>query len=176
MKCPRCGLIVTDAIPRCQGCAFSIADLDALLPAPPPRRGFINDFAGILTPAQNETLENVLTGFAREYNGEMVLVTRHTSRPVKPAEYVFWLFNRWEVGGATHRGLMILLSLAERRIESEVGYFWEPIISDPVSDALLATAVVPLLEKGDYFGALQTAVERFGEIFQNHISGLATNS
>ncbi len=176
MKCPRCGLIVTDAVPRCHGCAFHIADMDALLPSPPSRRGLINDFAAILTPPQNETLENVLSDFSREHHGEMVLVTCPSSKPVKPAEYVFWLFNRWKVGGEEHRGLMILLSLAERRIECEVGYSWEPIISDALSDQLLASDVVPFLQKGDYFGALQTAVDRFGEIFQNQTTGLASSS
>lgn len=176
MKCPRCGLIVTDAVPRCRGCGFGIADLDAALPAPLARRGFINDFAEILSPARRNALETVLQNFSREYDGEMVLVTVASCRPVKPAEYVFWLFNRWEIGGEEHRGLMILLSLADRRVECEVGYGWEGIISDPLSDEILEREVVPLLESGSFFEALQVAVERFGEVFQNQITGSALDS
>ena len=50
---------------------------------------------------------------------------------MKPAEHVFWLFNRWNVGGPEHAGLLLLLAVAERRIESEVCH-WEPFVSDVV--------------------------------------------
>ncbi len=160
MKCPSCGLIVTDAIPQCPGCDFTIRDLDSRLLKPPQRQGFVNDFAKLLSEKHRENLETVLAAFAKKSGGEMVLVTIKNTRPVKPAEYVFWLFNRWEVGGATHNGLMILLAQDEHRIESEVGYSWEPIISDPESGQILDKYVVPLLQAGETFAALETAVKK----------------
>lgn len=158
MKCPHCGLIVTDAVPQCPGCDFSIDTLDAKLSAPPQRRGFVNDFAQLLSEKQRENLETTLAAFAQKSDGEIVLVTVKNTRPVKPSEYVFWLFNRWKIGGESHSGLMILLAQDEHRIESEVGYSWEPVISDPESGQILDEHVVPLLQAGEPFSALETAV------------------
>ncbi|MDH7571896.1 MAG: TPM domain-containing protein, partial [Armatimonadota bacterium] len=109
MKCPHCGLIVTDRVPRCVGCGFSMTDLDRKLGAPPQRRGFVNDYADLLEPAAREALEVRLAEISTALQGEIVLVTRAHTRPVKPSEWVFWLFNRWNIGGEAHAGILLLL-------------------------------------------------------------------
>jgi len=160
MKCPHCGLIVTDAVPQCPGCDFSIDALDAKLSKPPQRQGYVNDFAQLLSEKQHENLEAILAAFAQKSGGEIALVIVKNTRPVKPSEYVFWLFNHWGIGGERHSGLLILLARDEHRIESEVGYSWEPIITDPESGQILDAHVVPLLQAGETFFALETAVEK----------------
>jgi uncharacterized protein len=166
MKCPRCGLIVTDQTPKCQGCGFSIRDLDRRLRSPLKRVGFVNDFAGLLSTEQRTAIEDQLTQFHQTFGGEIVLATVDSTKPVKPSEYVFWLFNRWQVGGETHAGLMVLLAWEERRIECEVGYSWEPIISDVESGLTLDEYVVPLLKTGKIAEALEKGVEQFMNIIK----------
>lgn len=104
MKCPRCGLIVTDQVPQCRGCGFSLEDLDRRAGRLPERTGFVSDHAGLLSPEERAALEQRLARFHEENGGEIVVATVATTRPVKPAEYVFWLFNRWNVGGPEHAG------------------------------------------------------------------------
>lgn len=169
MKCPRCGLIVTDQVPQCQGCGFSLRDLDRLLRSVPNRSGFVNDFAGVLSPEEKATLEAYLARFHQSTGGEIVLVTVASTRPVKPSEYVFWLFNRWEVGGAHHAGVMLLLALKERRIESEVGYALEGILSDVESAEVLEQHVVPLLKEGRMGEALRVGVEQIAGILEKAV-------
>lgn len=159
MKCPRCRLIVTDRLPKCQGCGFSIRDLDRRLRRMPERTGFVNDFAKLLSTEEKTPIEDRLSQFYRACGGEIVLVTVNSTKPVKPSEYVFWLFNRWGVGGETHAGLLILLAWKERRIECEVGYSWEAIISDVESGEMLDGDVVPLLKAGKIAEALEKGVE-----------------
>ena len=164
MKCPRCGLMVTDRVPRCRGCGFSIADLDRTLRQLPARLGLVNDFAGLLPAEEKACLEERLCQLQHQLNGELVLAMVQSTKPVKPAEYVFWLFNRWQVGGAAHTGLMLLLTQAERRIECEVGYGWEPFISEEVSGHMLERHVLPLLRVGKVAAALREGVEQFAHI------------
>ncbi len=166
MKCPRCGLIVTDMVPKCQGCSFSIADLDRKMRRVPERVGFVNDFAQILSADERARLDSDLAQLSQDLNGELVLVIVPSTKPVKPSEYVFWLFNRWQVGGEAHAGLMVLLVMEERRIESEVGYAWEPIISDMESGRVLDEHCVPLLKDGKIYGALRQGVEQLARILE----------
>ncbi|NLC55758.1 MAG: TPM domain-containing protein [Armatimonadetes bacterium] len=166
MKCPRCGLIVTDQVPQCRGCGFSLEDLDRRAGRLPERTGFVSDHAGLLSPEERAALEQRLARFHEENGGEIVVATVATTRPVKPAEYVFWLFNRWNVGGPEHAGLLLLLAVAERRIESEVGYSWEPFVSDVESGEVLDEYVVPLLKEGRFAAALTTGVERLATILE----------
>lgn len=166
MKCPHCGLIVTDRVPKCQGCGFSSHDLDRQLPLVPKRVGFVNDFAGVLSGQGKAQIDARLTQLHRTSGGDLALVTVKSTKPVKPSEYVFWLFNRWQVGGEAHAGVLILLAQKERRIECEVGYLWEPVITDGASGAVLYEHVVPLLQEGEVDEALLTGVERLADILE----------
>lgn len=170
MKCPRCGLIVTDIVPQCQGCDFSIRDLDKKLRRVPERSGFVNDFAHLLSAEERTQLEELLTQFQQKTQGEMVLVTTPKTKPVKPSEYVFWLFNRWQVGGETHAGVILLLAQKERRIESEVGYSWEHIISDVESGKILEETVAPLLLEGKMYEGLLKGTEQLIAILEGAIT------
>jgi uncharacterized protein len=166
MKCPRCGLIVTDLVPKCQGCGFSIQDLDRKLKRHPKRIGFVNDFAGVLSAEEKSWIENQLSEFNQKYGGQFVLVIVKSTKPIKPSEYVFWLFNRWQIGGENHTGLMVLLALSERRIESEVGYSWEDIISDVESGKVFDETVIPLLKEDKIHEALRKGIEQISGILE----------
>jgi uncharacterized protein len=97
---------------------------------------------------------------------ELLVVTVSTTAPLQPAEYVFWLANRWDMGGPENRGLLILLALEEHRVESEVGYALEPLLSDAASAQLLEEHVVPLLRAGQYAEGLYQAVHVLGKVLE----------
>ncbi|MDW8123131.1 MAG: TPM domain-containing protein, partial [Armatimonadota bacterium] len=154
MKCPRCGLITEVPVPQCLGCAFSIASVDRFFRQVPKRDGFVNDWTKALTPEQLRILDENLKNLSAQLNGEIVVVLIQTTKPVKPSEYVFWLFNRWQVGGPDQKGVMILIAFKERRVESEVGYGWEPILSDLESGQILDNLLVPHLREGKVYEGL----------------------
>ena len=170
MKCPKCGLIVTDMIPKCKGCGFQIQNLDRKLKNPPKRTGFMNDFANVLSKEEKDWFEIRLSEFHQKHGGELVIITLKSTKPIKPSEYVFWLFNRWNIGGEKNAGLMVLLAISERRIESEVGYSWEHIISDVESGEVLDSYVVPLLKDGKVHDALKAGIEQILKIIEEYFS------
>jgi len=160
MKCPRCGTEITDAQPQCPECGFSMADLTTLAGGPPPeRKGFVNDFAGVIPGKVAKRLERRLRDFKEKVGPELVLATVQTTAPLKPSEYVFWLHNQWELGGEANLGVLILVALQERRVESEVGYGLEHIVTDAASERLLNEVMVPYLKQGDFGGAAEQGAE-----------------
>jgi len=166
MKCPRCGLVVTDSMPTCRGCGFSLGDLERRLRQTPARSSLVNDIAGLLSVDQRASLEDRLHELQQHLGGEIIVVTVKSTRPLKPSEYVFWLFNHWQVGGKDHLGLMVLLAEKERRIECEVGYGWEPILSDAESGQVLDRYVLPLLQTGKFYEALRQGTGQLATIIE----------
>ena len=165
MKCPRCHRETAERMAVCPQCAFTFAVLDAQLP-PPPQAGHINDLAGILTAAEALRLDRRCQEVFARTQVELIVVTVSTTAPLQPTEYIFWLANRWDMGGPENRGLLILLALQERRIESEVGYALEPLLSDAESSRMLHMHVVPFLHKGQYAEGLYQAVDVLGKFFE----------
>lgn len=159
MKCPRCGWISSAAVPACPGCDFSLAALDRVLGAPPAPLGAIDDAAGVLSDAGRERLARRLAEIEARTGGPVSVVTRVTTAPARPAEYAFWLFNHGRSAAHGERGLLVLLALREKRIETEVGSGWADRANDPATGRVLDRDVVPLLRVADWDGALLQAVE-----------------
>ncbi len=150
MHCPKCAIDLNDDVPRCPQCGFTIDDLDPVLGPPPERAGLVTDLAGVLTEAGRERLTGRLREFAERTGDEFLVVTRETTEPRLPSEYVFWLFDRWRVGGEGHTGLLVLLAMKERRIEVEVGFALEHFVTDAAACEILQGHAVPFLKKGAF--------------------------
>jgi uncharacterized protein len=149
---------------RCPHCEFTFTQLDAQMPLVPAQAGHVTDMAALLTSADIERLGQRCQEIQRTTNVELIVVTVPTTAPLKPAEFVFWLANRWDMGGPENRGLLILLALHERRIESEVGYGVESMLSDEESLQILQTHVVPFLQAEQYAEGLYHAVDILGKV------------
>lgn len=166
MKCPRCGWIVTDAVPKCGGCDFSVADLDQRIGEAPQRQGLLTDDAALFSADERAHLEAHLGALSRELEGELVVVTVHNARGVKPAQLAFWLHNRWNVGGPSHAGLLVLVAKDERRVECEVGYAWEGAITDDESGDVLDREVVPRLREGRFAEGLKAGIDALAVVLR----------
>ncbi len=148
MKCPACGLVVPAPRANCRGCGFEIHGLDVRLGAVPPRGVPLWDAAGVLSADQRGALHARLDQAAAACRGVLALVLVPHTRPVTPAEYAFWLFNRWPVAPPPGQGLLVLLAIDERRIEVEVGAAWESRATEARTEAWLETHALPLLHAG----------------------------
>jgi len=166
MYCPRCHAAAGEAVEVCPHCGFTLAVLEMQLPPPPPPTGSINDWARVLTAAEAERIARRCQEVLVRTRAELMVVTVPTTAPLQPAEYIFWLANRWDMGGAENRGLLILLALDERRVESEVGYALEAWLSDAASAQLLEEHVVPFLRLGQYAEGLYQAVHVLGKVLE----------
>lgn len=159
MQCPECKSEISDKEPKCSACGFDVSTIAKLLEIRPVATGLLNDFAAVLSPKEAERLENLLEETKKSTGRELVVVTVKSTRPLSPAQYIFWLFNEWGVGGNKHHGVMILLALEERRIETEVGWNLESIITDKKSGEILDRAVVDHLKQGHYGAGLLAGAE-----------------
>jgi uncharacterized protein len=167
MHCPHCGVDINDDHPACPTCKFHISDLDAELGPTPPRTGDLLDRAGVLGPEDRARLTERLATLRGRTGAELVVVTTPSSAPRKPSENTFWLFNRWGVGGLEHAGILLLLSMAERRLEAEVGVALEDVITDAMCAELLDEHAVPFLKQGAFGEGLYQACDILAQLVES---------
>jgi uncharacterized protein len=170
MKCPNCEGFLNDDTPVCESCGFDIHEFDKVLTTPAERDGLINDWSSVLSEEGYSRIETRLQAFCEQTGMDYCLVTLETSAPRSPREFVFWLFNRWQIGGDKHLGVVVLLSLAERRIEVEVGNVLEKYITDDEAAGVLEHHAVPFFKKSDYDNGLYHSLDMLARIIEHGLS------
>jgi uncharacterized protein len=118
------------------------------LPAP---TGYVNDFAGVLTPATKSSLEDLCTQVDRQAHAQIAVVTiKSLDNDQSIDEFATALEDKWKVGPkGTDRGVLLIVSVTPRKYRIEVGYGLEGILNDAkVGD--IGRAMVPALSQNDY--------------------------
>jgi uncharacterized protein len=132
------------------------------LPAP---TGYINDFAGVLSPSTKSSLENLCTQVDRQAHAQIAVVTIKTlDNDQSIEEFSTALEDKWKVGAkGTDRGVLMVLVMTPRRGRIEVGYGLEGILNDAkVGD--IGRSMVPAAAQGDYNTAIPLGVTQIARI------------
>lgn len=116
----------------------------------PPARGNVSDFVEALSPALETRLEAAIRDLRRR-GVQVAVATIETARPRTPKEWATAAFQKWGVGEAgVDNGLLVLLSVGDRRVEIEVGYGLEARLTDAQAGAILDEYAVPAFRKDEW--------------------------
>src|SRR5690349_4099993 len=125
--------------------------------------GYVNDFAEVLSSESANYLENLCTEVDQKAKAQIAVVTIHSFDGRDIESYAVDLYKAWGIGSkASNRGVLVLLAINDRRYRIEVGYGLEPILPDGKVGGFGREAV-PLLQQGDYSGAVRLLTERVAE-------------
>ncbi len=127
--------------------------------------GRVSDMAGVLNPSETQQIAALLSTLEEKtgVEGAVVTIRRTDGRAVK--DFATELFNRWGIGKkGQDNGLLILLSLGDRRIEVETGYGIEGVLPDGRVGEVLDRRVIPHFREGDYGAGLLAGVREFSRI------------
>ena len=134
----------------------------------PQPQGRVNDFAAALDPAARAQLQKTIDQLERDTGAEIAVVTTQDAGEQTPKQLAGALFDEWGVGKRDkNNGLLLLLALKQRRIETEVGYGLEQVLTDSVTTQVLEQTAVPHLKQRDYGAALVAATSRFADLIRN---------
>jgi len=124
--------------------------------------GYVNDFAHKLSPRGQQTLEAYCANLDRTTGAQMAIVLVDSIEDEPVEDVANRLYREWGVGKkGADEGLLILLAIKEHKSRVEVGYGLEPIITDGFSGGVLRD-IRPILQQGNYNGALLAAAEQLG--------------
>lgn len=127
--------------------------------------GKVNDFADVLAPAQRAALQDQLEGLERETGAEVALVTLPSLDGRDVDEYANTLFNAWGIGKqGRDNGVLVLVSVQDRRMRIEVGYGLEGILPDGLAGAVMRETFLPRFRSGDYPTGILEGMARVSDI------------
>jgi uncharacterized protein len=128
------------------------------IPSKPNPPKLVNDYAGVLTPDEEQRLERQLVSVDDSTSNQIAIVLVKTLDGYPKEEYANKLFRSWGIGNkSTNNGVLILAAIDDRQIWIEVGYGLEGAIPDITANHIYEDEIKPNFRSGDYYEGLQAA-------------------
>ncbi len=120
-------------------------------PFPKPK-GLVNDFAGVIPPAYASKIRAVTAELYQKTGVPVVVVTMPDIGGAEYNDYANRLYENWGIGKkGEDKGVLIFVTVKERKMRIEVGYGLEGILPDGLAGEIRDRYMVPYLKK-DRFG------------------------
>ena len=118
----------------------------------PKPTGLVNDFANVISPQYEQKLTQVTGELLKKTEVPVVVVTVPDSGGADYNEYANRLYEAWGIGKkGEDRGVLVFVTLKERKMRIETGYGMEGLIPDGLAGEIRDKYMIPYL-KQDRFG------------------------
>jgi uncharacterized protein len=129
----------------------------------------VNDFAGVLSPQERESLEQRCRQLREQTGAQLAVVVLQSLQGGQVDDFTVKLFKKWGVGQADKdNGVMLLVALEDRKARIEVGYGLEPVLPDVLAGRILREQLFPAFKQQQYAAGLTAAVNRIAEIVEKN--------
>lgn len=127
----------------------SISYSSELIPTGP--EGWVSDFAGVINSNDKTTINDIAIELEQKTLAEIAVVTVKNLGGTTVEDYAVQLFEKWGIGKkGKNNGVLLLVSIEDRRAKVEVGYGLEGILPDGLCGEILDKYVIPYFKQGDY--------------------------
>lgn len=136
----------------------------AEIPDKPKPERLVNDFAGLLTAAQRQVLEDSLVAFSKATSTQICVVTVTSLDGYDIADYAQQLGEKWGVGTKKHNNGAILLVKPKTEREKgrafiATGYGLEASLPDIICYRIVNNVMIPYFRNNDYGGGIIAGAE-----------------
>jgi len=146
-------------------CFFIFPVFNAAAFNTPEPKGFVNDFAGVISFEYNGKLQQLTQEVEQKTTAEITIVTIDSIAPYDEKEYAQQLFDNWKIGKkGKDNGVLLLLAVKERRWRIQPGYGLEGILPDGLCGEIGRSRMVPFFKQKDYGQGLYEGVSAIAVI------------
>ena len=150
---------------------FSFAQYSHASFYPDKPTAWVNDYADILAPAQENRLNNKLSDYQDTTGTQIFIVITNDHQGAPISLLAAEIGQKWGVGERIEdNGVLILIYPGDSEIFIATGYGVEQYITDAAVRRIIENEIVPAFREGDYSGGLENAVD----IMINLLSGAFT--
>ncbi|ADI84317.1 TPM domain-containing protein [Geobacter sulfurreducens] len=131
----------------------------------PQLHGYVNDYAGLLSPQATQRVEQILADLERSDSTQIVVLTVPSLEGDSLEEFSIRVADAWRIGqkGADN-GAILLVARAERKVRIEVGRGLEGRLTDLVSGRIIRGDISPYFRQGDYDGGILAGVSAMAAV------------
>ena len=129
----------------------------------------LNDYAGLLTPADRERLEALLTDRERATGTQMAIAVFKSLDGENLEDVANRLFQQWRLGQKKlDNGVLLVVFVEDRKLRIEVGYGLEGVLPDAEAAQIIRGVIVPRFREQHYAAGLEAGtVAVFDELIYN---------
>jgi len=121
----------------------------------PERRGLVNDFAGVIDPAVEAKINAVVSELLAKTEIPVVVVAMADIGDNDYNDYANRLYEKWGIGKkGVDKGVLIFVTVKERKMRIEVGYGLEGTITDGMAGEIRDKYMTPYLKQDKYGEAM----------------------
>jgi uncharacterized protein len=119
-------------------------------PFPKPR-GLVNDFAEVIPPSYEQQISAITSELLQKTKIPVVVVTMPDIGGAEYNDYANRLYSSWGIGQkGEDKGVLILVTVKERKMRIETGYGVEGILPDGLVGEIRDRYMVPYLKTDQY--------------------------
>ena len=117
----------------------------------PALKGYVNDYADIISPAAKEKLAVKLEAMEASDSTQIAIVTVNSLEGTPIEDFGIQLAEKWKVGQVRKdNGVLFIVSKTDRRMRIEVGRGLEGVLTDLRAGRIIDNVVAPRFKSGDY--------------------------
>lgn len=121
----------------------------------PELTGRVVDNAKILSIQEEETLSSLLQNHEKETSNQIIIVTLNSLNGYDIANYSYQLGRNWGIGQKDkNNGVLLIISMAEKKLRIEVGYGLEGVLPDKTAHEIIEYILKPKFRQGDFYGGI----------------------
>ncbi|MDR1678364.1 MAG: TPM domain-containing protein [Prevotellaceae bacterium] len=116
--------------------------------------GFVSDSDSLFTPAQEQELNALITGFKAKTDNEIAVITVNSCAPYSNMnDFSRDLSNNWQLwnGGEAQNSLLIIVSRSLHTVRITTAYGTEKLIQNDVCRRIIDTQMLPAYAADNYF-------------------------
>lgn len=129
----------------------------------PPRPNpptLVNDFAGVLLKNEDDALEQKVVAYFDSTSTQIAIVTLKSIGDYDVSQVSLKILRDWGIGTkGKNNGILILVSVEDRKIRIETGYGMEGVVPDAVANDIINQVIKPAFREGHYYQGLDGAVD-----------------
>jgi uncharacterized protein len=143
----------------------------------PPR--LVNDFSGILTPEERQSLENKLVAFDDSTSIQIAIILIPNSGGEPIGDFATELGHRWEIGAKGRDNGVIIIATTDntdgnkRELFVATGYGVEQYINDAKAGDVVQYDLIPNFKNKNYYEGLDKASSHIMEMLKGTFKGFA---
>ncbi len=120
---------------------------------------YVNDYAGMLSPATALKLNNELSAFDNKTTTQIVVATFPSLQGQSLEDTSLHIAEQWKIGSKQYdNGVLLVIFKKEHKIRIEVGYGLEDRLTDALSAQIIRDAIAPAFRAGNYDKGVAQAV------------------
>ncbi|MGB1242593.1 MAG: TPM domain-containing protein [Chitinophagales bacterium] len=119
----------------------------------------VNDYGNVLSDAAEQQLERILKVHEDSTSNQIVVLTIGSLEDEFLEGYSEKVATTWKLGTKNNdNGVLLLVSVQDRKMRIEVGYGLEPYLTDAKSSRIIRNVITPSFRQGDYDGGIVKGV------------------